>query len=100
MKMLLAVTLGLLALIAGPAAQKAVTTPKEQFGFTLGDDYQLANYKQISGYWRLLDTQSDRLVVQEIGKTAEGRPQLMAIVTSPENHNRLAHYKEISRRLA
>ena len=22
----------------------------------------------------------------EIGKTAEGRPQLMAIITSPENH--------------
>ncbi len=26
------------------------------------------------------------MVVQEIGKTAEGRPQLMAIVTSPANH--------------
>ena len=40
------------------------------------------------------------MVVQEIGKTAEGRPQLMAIVTSPENHRNLARYKEISRRLA
>ena len=40
------------------------------------------------------------MVVQEIGKTAEGRPQLMAIVTSPENHRKLARYKEISRRLA
>src|SRR5829696_5797020 len=100
MKTLLAVTLGLLALIAVPAAQKAVTTPKEQFGFSLGDDYQLANYKQISDYLRRLDTESDRLVVQEIGRTAEDRAQLMAIVTSPENHKRLARYKEISRRLA
>ena len=33
------------------------------------------------------------MVVQEIGKTAEGRPQLMAIVTSPENHRNLARYK-------
>ena len=36
----------------------------------------------------------------EIGKTAEGRPQLMAIVTSPENHKKLDRYKDISRRLA
>ena len=79
---------------------KIISTPKEHFGFTLGDDYQLANYKQIAEYWRKLDAQSDRLVVQEIGKTAEGRPQLMAIVTSPQNHKRLARLKEISRRMA
>ena len=36
----------------------------------------------------------------EIGKTAEGRPQLMAIITSPENFKKLDRYKEISRRLA
>src|SRR4029453_8727764 len=36
----------------------------------------------------------------EMGKTAEGRPQLMAIVTSPANHRQLAKYKDTSRRLA
>jgi hypothetical protein len=81
-------------------AQNPITTPKEQFGFDLGDDYQLANYTKIADYWRQLDAQSDRLVVKEIGKTAEGRPQLMAIVTSPENHRNLEKYRSISRRLA
>src|SRR5215207_5768014 len=100
MKMPGAFVVVLLALIAAPAAQKKLTTPSEQFGFSLGDDYQLANYKQIADYWRLLDVQSDRLVLQEIGKTAEGRAQLMAIVTSPANHKNLARYKEISRGLA
>ena len=38
--------------------------------------------------------------VVEIGKTAEGRPHLMAIITSPENFKKLDRYKEISRRLA
>src|SRR6185295_13959132 len=33
-------------------------------------------------------------------KTAEGRDQLMAIVTSPENHRNLARYKDISGKLA
>jgi hypothetical protein len=84
------------ALAQGPR----ITSPKEQFGHNFGDDYFLANYKQISEYWRKLDTESNRMVVQEIGRTAEGRPHLMAIVTSPENHARLARYKEISRRLA
>ena len=38
------------------------------------------------------------MVVREIGKTAEGRPHLMAIVTSPENHKHLARYQNISQR--
>jgi hypothetical protein len=87
-------------LAAWPAAQSQITAPREHFGFDLGDDYMLANYKQIAEFWRKLDALSDRLVVEEIGKTAEGRPQLMAIVTSPENHRNLARYKEISKRLA
>jgi Zinc carboxypeptidase len=89
-----------LALVPVPSSQTHITSPKEEFGFNIGDDYQLANYTKIAAYWKKLDAQSDRLVVQEIGKTAEGRPQLMAIVTSPENHRNLAKYKDISRRLA
>jgi hypothetical protein len=81
-------------------AQTHITTPKEEFGANFGDDYFLANYKQISAYWRKLARESHRIVVQEIGKTAEGRPHLMAIVTSPANHKKLARYKEISSKLA
>ena len=40
------------------------------------------------------------MTLVDIGKTAEGRPQLMAIITSPENHKKLARYKEIARKLA
>lgn len=40
------------------------------------------------------------MVVQEIRESAEGRPQLMAIITSPENFKLLDRYKEISRKLA
>src|SRR5437868_2925750 len=81
-------------------AQTHITTPKEEFGANFGDDYFLANYKQIAAYWHKLNRQSDRMVVKEIGKTAEGRTQLMAIVTSPENHKKLARYQDISARLA
>lgn len=85
---------------AAVGAQGRITSPEEQLGANFGDDYFLANYKQISDYWRKLDQESDRLVLKEIGKTAEGRAHLMAIVTSPENHKNLARYQDISRRLA
>ena len=85
----------------GASAQRGtITSPNQQFGFDIGDDYQLATYDQFAAYWKKLDAESDRMKVVEIGKTAEGRPQLMAIITSPENFKKLDRYKEISRRLA
>ena len=84
-----------------PAQQPPrITTPKEEFGNDFGADYFLANYKQLSDYWRKLDTQSDRMTLHEIGRTSEGRPHLMAIVTSPENHRNLERYRQTSMRLA
>ena len=85
---------------ANAFAQSAITTPLEQFGFSLGDDYQLANYTQLEAYWRKLASESDRMALEVIGTTAEGRPIYMAIITSPENHRNLDRYKDISRRLA
>jgi hypothetical protein len=86
--------------LAVAASAQTVTSPRQHFGFNIGDDYQLATYTQFVEYWQKLDKESDRMKVVEIGKTAEGRPQLMAIITSPDNHKRLDRYKEISRRLA
>jgi hypothetical protein len=92
----------LLVLLAAPplAAQGRITSPKDFFGFNIGDDYHLATYTQFEAYWKKIDAESNRMRVEEIGKTAEGRPQLMAIITAPENFARLARYKDIARRLA
>src|SRR5262245_64237447 len=78
-----------------PPTAKIVTPPKEHFGFELGDDYCLANYKQLESYWKKLEKQTDRLKVVSIGKTEEGRDQLMAIVTSPANDGKLDRLKAI-----
>jgi hypothetical protein len=90
-----------MVLATGPAlGQSRVTTPREALGFDIGADYRLATYTQLQTYWERLAQQSPRLVLDTIGRTAEGRVQLMAIITSPENHRRLAHYQEIAQRLA
>jgi len=90
----------LITVASQAAAQGRVTSPEQHFGHRIGADYVLPNYTAFTAYWRKLDQESDRMVVQSIGKTAEGRDQLMAIITSPENHQKLARYKEISQRLA
>lgn len=77
-----------------------ITTPKEALGFNLGDDYQMASYTQLEAYWTKLASESDRMKLVDIGPTAEGRKQYMAIISSPENMKNLGHYEEISRRLA
>ena len=77
-----------------------VTTPVQELGVNIGDDYHLFTYTQFEAYWRKLAAESPRMVLEDIGRTVEDRTQLMAIITSPENHRNLARYKEISRRLA
>jgi hypothetical protein len=74
--------------------------PKQALGFNIGDDYMLASYTQLEAYWKTLDAESDRMILVDIGATAEGRPQYMAIVSSPGNLAKLDYYKDISRRLA
>lgn len=94
------VLLLLLATAAFPLAAQKVTSPRSFLGYEIGADYQLASYAQLEAYWARLAEESPRMVVQDIGPTAEGRRELMAIVTSPENQARLEHYRQISRTLA
>ena len=77
-----------------------LTSPKEAFGFNIGDDYQLPTYTQIEAYYKLLASESDRLKLVDIGPTTEGRRQYLMIVTSPANMKRLEHYRAISEQLA
>jgi len=79
-------------------AQK-VPSPKEFFGFNIGDDYKLTNYTQASAYFKKLAA-SDRTKLVDIGLTEEGRHQDMLIVSSPENIKKLARFKDISQKLA
>lgn len=95
----------LLSLFSPSQAQNTQTptsipTPKQHFGFNIGDNYQLANYTQTEAYFRKLAASSDRVHLVVIGKTEEGRDQLMLIVSSPANIKNLDRYKTISQQLA
>ncbi len=90
-----------LLLVGGAAqAQSHVTSPKEQFGHNIGDDYWLPNYDQYVTYLTKIAHESNRAKLIDIGKTAEGRTQYTLIVSAPENMKNLEHYRQISERLA
>jgi Zinc carboxypeptidase len=84
---------------AAPAAA-SITSPRRQFGHDIGDDYVLVNYTQYVDYLKRLDRESDRLMVVDIGPTAEGRSEYTAIITSAANQRRLTDLKAMNRRLA
>ena len=79
---------------------RALTSPKQQFGHNIGDDYWLPDYTQFTAYIQKLAKESPRMRLVDIGKTAQGRTQLAAIITAPENFAMLSRYKDISERLA
>ena len=99
-----ALVVALLLLLPVPQASMQstapVTTPQQQFGASIGDDYFLATYTQLEEYWKRLDRESDRMQLVDIGRTEEGRVQWMAVISAPENLEQLDRYRDISRRLS
>ncbi|MBW7891239.1 MAG: peptidase [Chitinophagaceae bacterium] len=92
------VLLCLLFSISSPA--QTIPSPREHFGFNIGDDYMLANYTQVESYFNKIAEASDRVKLQPIGKTEEGRNQYIVIVSSPDNLSHLSKYQDISTKLA
>jgi hypothetical protein len=88
-----------LALWAVPAAAQ-VPRPADVFGFEPGEDYKLADHAQLVDYYQRLAAASDRVRLQEIGRSTQGRPMLVLFISSAENLARLEHWRGISERLA
>jgi hypothetical protein len=100
MKQKIFLTLAFLFLILTSSFTQTIPSPKEHFGFNIGDNYKLATYTQTEEYFKKLALASDRVKLVNIGVTEEGRNQYMLIVSSKENLKNLARYKEISLKLA
>lgn len=88
------------SLLPALALSQAIPTPKSYLGFEVCDDYHLANYKQLTEYWQMLDKASDRVEMVSIGKTEFGREQHMLVISSPENIKKRETYRQRSETLA
>ncbi len=77
-----------------------IKTPREFFGQQPGDDRVMIRWDRLCAYYRELAASSDRLLLEEMGKTSEGNDFLILYVSSPENLARLEEYRKISMTLA
>ena len=77
-----------------------ITTPEQFLGFEVGADRSLAGWMQIVQYFRLIESQSDRLKVTEIGRTTEDNPFLLCTISSADNLARLDEYRQIQQALS
>ncbi len=87
-------------IIASIALPAQVKSPQDYLGFRVGEDYKLADWQQITGYFNELGKATDRVHVDVIGQSTLKKPFLRVTITSPENYAKLARYEEITRRLA
>ena len=86
-----------LAAPAGVTYDAAIPTPDAVLGVPVGVRH--ARPDELVRYAELVGAASDRVRVVEYGRTYEGRPLVIAIVTSPANHARLDAIQAAHRRL-
>src|SRR5216684_6565528 len=78
----------LLIIIPGFAlAQSAIPTPDEFVGYKLGDRF--TPYNRILDYFDELAKRSNLITVQRFGASYEGRPLVLATITSAKNRANL-----------
>lgn len=80
--------------------QSAVPRPEAVIGYKPGTDYKLLDYEELYKYFQALGKSSGRIKLVEIGKTSEGRPHIIALMSSEENIKNLDKWKAINRKLA
>lgn len=69
-----------------------IPTPKEVLGHEVGEWH--VTHDKLVEYMKALAAASDRITLEERGKTFEGRPLLLLTITSPQNHAQLEQIRK------
>ncbi|MGD8281527.1 MAG: M14 family metallopeptidase [Gemmatimonadota bacterium] len=97
----LTMTLAVVSLsLSSPLVAQKVPTPREHFGFDIGEDRVLADWPALTSYYEELAKTSQRVVVDTLGPSTMGNPFVMLTISSPENQARLEELHDIQMRLA
>ena len=82
------------------AQPPAVPSPEDFFGFQMGAEGELAGWDRMVDYFELIDEGSDRVLVEELGRTSDDKPYLMLTISAPETIADLPRYRAMQHRLA
>ncbi|MCW5981505.1 MAG: hypothetical protein KIT09_25695 [Bryobacteraceae bacterium] len=89
----------LLAAVASAAAASP-PAPESFFGHRMGADRKLAGWDQVVSYFKQLDAASNRVKVDVIGASVDGRPLIAATIAASATMRDLERYRSIQGRLA
>ena len=67
----------------GPEEFGIVAPPSFYLGFTPGEDRKVADWIQITDYFKRLDRASSRVEVRAVGESTQGRPLIAAFISRP-----------------
>ena len=93
----------LVLIVLNPVAAQStgvLATPDDFAGFPIGSDGNLLRWEKIVEYFRAAAAASDRVLFEELGKTTNGNPFVMATISSPENLARLDEIRATQHLLA
>jgi hypothetical protein len=90
----------LAATAIAPSRAGDVPSPEAHLGYRPGADYHLARWGTVVDYFRKVDAASDRVLVRELGRTAEDRPYIVAVVADPKTLDSLDRYRELQHQVA
>ena len=92
------ILLSLLLVVAGWSLSAQVVPPTEYLPHDYGATF--TPHHHLVGYFRQIAAASDRVKLEQYGRTNEDRPLLLAYVSTPENIGRLEAIRENNLRLA
>jgi len=95
---LILVFLGFMTAIA--EAQEKITSPEEFFGFQLGSDRKMARWDKIVDYFELLEKESGKIKVIDMGPSTMGNSFLVVIISSEQNMSNLERLQVVNAKIS
>jgi len=82
------------------SAGAEIPTPAEAFGHEVGADFKLIPYPEVLSYIQTVAAASDRVSIEDAGRSTLDNPMKVVVLTSPKNQANLERLREIARLLA
>ncbi len=74
-------------------------SPEKYFGHQIGAERKLVRWDRQVEYLQLVARNSGRVLFQELGKSTNGNPFIMLVISAPENLKNIERYRTINKRL-
>jgi hypothetical protein len=79
---------------------QTIPSPEHFFGFKMGADRKLALWDRLTEYFFLLEKNSTKIRVLNMGPSTEGNPFIIVMISSTENIANLEKYRTINKKIA